>query len=255
MTYVLKQDNTLPQPTAPNCGTAATGNGNPNPSVTYATEFAQNGTSRQFGRDTCHYNGTCPTTGGAQNFGDGDWDRAGYIAANHPGETATTIAAAIGGGATAGTLTRYQVYQWEIANMGSGKLDPKQIGSDTVSFKDQGTNRTWTIVKHCAFNQPRFAPAASNTVKDRRVLPVVAANCDNLHGKGSAFEDYIILRVFDIFLTEPSLQRATAAVPGATISPVTDDKEIYGEIIGPGEPVGGSGGFQYYTRSRPYLVR
>jgi hypothetical protein len=59
---------------------------------------------------------------------DGTWDRAGYIAANHPGETATTIAAAIGGGAAAGTLTRYQVYQWEIANMASGKLDPVEAG-------------------------------------------------------------------------------------------------------------------------------
>ena len=255
MTYELRQAKTLPQPTAPNCGTAATGNGNPNPSVTYATAFAQNGVSRQFGRDTCHYNGTCPTTGGAQNFGDANWDRAGYIAANHPGETATTIATAIGGGAAAGTLTRYQVYQWEIANMGSGKLDPKAIGADTVTFKDQGANRTWTIVKKCAFNQPRFASAASALVKDRRVLPIVAANCDNLHGKGSAFEDYIILRVFDIFLTEPSLQRSAAntGIGGATTG--TDDKEIYGEVIGPGQPVGGSGGFQYYTRSRPYLVR
>jgi hypothetical protein len=76
-----------------------------------------------------------------------------------------------------------------------------------------------------------------------------------LKGKGAAFEDYIILRVFDIFLTEPSLQRSAAntGITGATTG--TDDKEIYGEVIGPGKPVGGGGGFQYYTRARPYLVR
>ena len=40
------------------------------------------------------------------------------------------------------------------------------------------------------------------------------------------------------------------AVPG-----VTDDKEIYGEVIGPAETVAGGTGFQYYSRNRPYLVR
>jgi hypothetical protein len=127
----------------------------------------------------------------------------------------------------------------------------------TVKTKGNGANAktTYTFVKQCAFNRPKFAAAASSSVKDRRVLPVVAANCDNLKGKGSVFEDYVILRVFDIFLTEPSLQRSAGqtGVAGATAG--TDDKEIYGEIIGPAQPVGGGGGFQYYTRAKPYLVR
>lgn len=249
MTYTIRQ---AAQPTtSPACGTPAGGRPqDPTGQVQYA-DFAQNKDARQFGRDTCHYTGTCPTAGGAQNFGDANWDRAGYIAANHPGETAATIAAAVGNGATASTLTRYQVYQWEIANIATGKLDPKLIS--TGAWNKQGQN--WSITKQCAFNKPQFATAAATTVKDRRVLPIVAANCDNLHGKGAAFEDYIILRVFDIFLTEPSLQRSAAetGIAGATQS--TDDKEIYGEVVGPAQPVGGSGGFQYYSRSRPYLVR
>ena len=259
MTYEITQPKTnTTVPTPGNCGLAATGGGNPNPKVTYTTGWGQNGAAKEFGRDTCHYTGTCPTTGGAQNFGDGTWDRDGYIAANHPGSTATTIASAVGGGATAATLTRYQVYQWEIANMASGTLDPKQIGAtvpDPSNPKITGNNATYKFTKQCAFNQPRFATAASSAVKDRRVLPIVAANCDNLKGKGSAFEDYVILRVFDIFLTEPSLQRTAAqtGIAGATTG--TDDKEIYGEVLGPAEPVGGTGGFQYYTRNRPYLVR
>jgi hypothetical protein len=259
MTYVIELPNTDPAPTAasvPNCGTPATTGGNPNPKLTYSTDFAQNGAARQFGRDTCHYNGTCPTTGGAQNFGDKNWDRAGYIAANHPGETAATIAAAVGDGATATTLTRYQVYLWEIANKATGKLDPLEIGTTPPPVpKTKGSKIEYTFKKQCAFNEPRFATAAATTVKDRRVLPIVAANCDNLKGKGEAFEDYTILRVFDIFLTEPSLQRDAAAtgITGATAG--TDDKEIYGEVIGPAQPVGGGGGFQYYSRSRPYLVR
>jgi Flp pilus assembly protein TadG len=257
MTYVISQPKTnLVVPTPGNCGLAATGNGNPNPKVTYATAFAQSGAARQFGRDTCHYDGTCPTTGGAQNFGNGTWDRAGYMAANHPGISVSTVEAAVG--AAAGTLTRYEVYQWEIANMGSGKLDPVQIGAtvpDPTNPKIQGQTATYTFTKQCAFNKPQFATAASATAKDRRVLPIVAANCTNLRGVGTAFEDYLILRVFNIFLTEPSLQRPMAAVPGATINPVTDDKEIYGEVIGPGDTFGSGGGFQYYARNKPYLVR
>ena len=261
MTYEftqLKTNTTAPTPAV--CGTAATGNGNPNPKITYAAvDFAQNGAAKQFGRDTCHYTGTCPLAGGARNFGNAAWDRTGYLAANHPGITAAAIATAVGGGATAANLTRYQVYKWEIANTGSGKLDPLQIGATAAGTnpnpKITGNNATYTFTKKCAFNKPRFATAAATTVKDRRILPIVAANCTNLKGKGAAFEDYVILRVFDIFLTEPSLQRSAAetGITGATQS--TDDKEIYGEIIGPAAPVGGGGGFQYYSRSRPYLVR
>jgi Flp pilus assembly protein TadG len=248
MTFEKKQ---TAQPVMPNCGTPAGGSANDTGKISYASDFLQNPAVTQFGRDTCHYKGTCPMTGGAQNFGDGAWDRTAYLAANHPGISADTIASAIGGGATGAKLTRYQVYQWEIANQATGKLDPQQVGAETASFKGQ----TWTVTKQCAFNKPHFAPAASDLVKDRRVLPIVAADCTNLKGKGQAFTDYVILRVFDVFLTEPSLQRSAAStgVAGATLG--TDDKEIYGEVIGPAEPVGGTGGFQYYARNKPYLVR
>ena len=255
-TFEIRQLTTLPVPTPPACTAAAGGSPTSGGKTSYTSNFAQASAARQFGRDTCHYTGTCPTAGGAQNFGDKNWDRAGYLAANHPGVTAATIAAAVGDGATAATLTRYQVYLWEIANKANGKLDPRQIGAVTEDpRKAQGPNTTYTFKKKCAYNQPKFASAPPSTVKDRRVLPIVAANCENLKGKGSAFEDYVILRVFDVFLPEPSLQRAAAAtgIGGATVG--TDDKEIYGEIIGPAQPVGGGGGFQYYSRSRPFLVR
>ena len=253
LTFEIRQLTTDPVPTPPDCGATAGGNVNSGGKTSYTSDFAQNGASRQFGRDACHYDGTCPTTGGAQNFGDGDWDRAGYLAANHPGVDADDIAGVIGGGAS---LTRYQIYQWEIANEPTGKLDPVQVGAVVEDArKVSGPNTTYTFHKQCAFNKPRFASAADSTVKDRRVLPVVAANCDNLKGKGEAFEDYVILRVFDVFLTEPSWQRSAAetGIAGATAG--TDDKEIYGEIIGPAQPVGGTGGFQYYSRNKPYLVR
>jgi hypothetical protein len=84
---------------------------------------------------------------------------------------------------------------------------------------------------------------------------VVAADCSTLHGKGSAFVDFKILRVFDVFLTEPSLTRTAAqtGVAGATTG--TDDQEIYGEVIGPAQTFAGTNGFQYFARNKPYLVR
>jgi Flp pilus assembly protein TadG len=251
MTYTIRQST---QPTtSPNCGAAAGGKPQDATGQVQYDAFAQNGGAKQFGRDTCHYDNTCPVTGGAKNFGNGTWDRAGFIAANHPTETASTIAAAIGGAATATTLTRYQVYQWEIANKDNAK---KALDNQTIStgaWSQQGQN--WSITKQCAFNTPRFAAAASNSVKDRRVLPVVAADCTNLKGKGQAFVDFRILRVFDVFLTEPSLQRSAlqTGIGGATLG--TDDKEIYGEVIGPAQAVGGTNGFQYFARNKPYLVR
>ena len=249
MTYAIKQPGVLPQPTPLNCGAAATpSTGNPNPSLSYATSFLKNTAAKGFDRDTCHYTDTCPGTGGAKNFGDKVWDRAAYLAANHPGVTAGTIASAVGGTATAATLTRYQIYQWEIANQATGKLDPREIGTTPPpDIKTQGTNKTYTFKKQCAFSKPKLAPGAYPAQKDRRILPIIAANCDELKGKGTAFEDFVILRVFDVFLTEPSLQRS-APRP-------TDDKDIYGEVIGPAETAAGGSGFQYYSRSRPYLVR
>jgi hypothetical protein len=121
--------------------------------------------------------------------------------------------------------------------------------------KGQNAKTTYTFTKQCSFPQPRFATTSYPAQKDRRVLPIVAADCSNLKGKGNAFVDFNILRVFDIFLTEPSLSRTAAqtGVSGATAG--TDDKEIYGEVIGPAQTFAGTNGFQYYSRNKPYLVR
>jgi hypothetical protein len=244
--------------TIPPCGTAAGGDLTTG-QISYATDFAKNPAAKNFGRDLCHYTDSCPGSGGEKNFGDAVWDRDAYIAANHPGETAASIATDLGGSATADSLTRYQVYQWEIANKATGKLDPLAISTSAPTSQGGGSNPTWTVTKQCAFNQAKLASSGYPAQKDRRVLPIVAANCDALAGKGGAeFGDFVILRVFDVFLPEPSLQRSAAELVASGIAGAntpTVDKEIYGEVIGPGEAVGGATGFQYYTRNRPYLVR
>lgn len=240
MIYEIRQSSALPQPTPANCGAAATAQ-NANPSVQYDTDFDLNVAAKAFPRDACHYSGSC--AGG--NFGDASWNRDDYMAANHPGVSAATVAAAVG--KTIATLNRFDVYSWELANAATGAMDPLQVGATETTSKVQGQNTTWTFKKQCAFSRPQLAQGTYPAQKDRRILTIVAADCTNLKGKGAAFEDYVLLRAFDVFLVEPSLQRTT---PG-----VTDDKEIYGEVIGPAETFAGTTGFQYYSRNRPYLVR
>ena len=240
MTYEIRQPTSMGQPSPAACGVPATAQ-NANPSVKYDSDFELNTAAKGFPRDTCHYGDTC--SGG--NFGDTIWDRDAYMDANHPGVAASAVAAAVG--KTIATLTRFDVYSWELANLGAGAMDPLQVGAAQMTSKVQGQDTTWTFTKQCAFSQPKLASSNYPAQKDRRILPIVAADCTNLKGKGAAFEDYVLLRAFDVFLIEPSMQRT---VPGTT-----DDKEIYGEVIGPAETFAGTTGFQYYSRNRPYLVR
>lgn len=221
-------------PAAPSCG--GDGAGFPG-TLTLGTSWSYSEAARSFERDSCHYSDSCPD----RNFGDGSWDFNGYMAANHPTVPAADRADVVGG------TTRYAVYQWELE---TDQLGPRQI-SQTSSFEDRGggrnVRRIWTIEKQCAYSRPLFASSEYPEQKDRRVIPIVAADCTELNGRGQAYEDYRLLRVFDIFLTEPSLTR-TGVRP-------TDNKEIYGEVMGPAETVSGGSGFQYYARNRPYLVR
>lgn len=194
------------------------------------------------GRDTCHYSETC--TGG--NFGDASWNRDGYFLSVYgwsPSEwQANTELDA--------NASRFEVYQWELENPSARLATNRHLSIDPTP-KETGppSNRRyeWTINAQCNYGAPVFNGTSYPAQKDRRILPVVAADCSNLTGAGQAYEDYRPLRVFDIFLTEPS---ATRTYPGPT-----DNKEIYGEVIGPAETVSGGSGFQYYARNRPYLVR
>ena len=143
--------------------------------------------------------------------------------------------------------TRYEVYKWEVAHQGDtpGSLDPLQVGSTVVTPpKVTGPTTTYVYTRQCAFRKPVRAMGAAE--QERRILPVVAANCDSLNGAAD-LDAFNSLRVFNVFLTEPSMNRSS---PG-----VTDDKEIYGEIVGPAETIEGGTGFQVYSRNRPYLVR
>ena len=188
-----------------------------------------------FPRDTCHYGETC--SGG--NFGNGIWNFASYMATNHPGVDPDTVPA------EGSTPTRYEVYLWEL-EAPSTRLATKAFSTTTSTLRPNG-NYNHTITTQCTYSQPKFGRTDYPAQKDRRILPVIAANCEGLNGVGNADEDFQLIRVFDVFITEPSAQRT---YPG-----VTDDKEIYAEVVGPAQTYAGGSGIQYFTRNRPYLIR
>nr|WP_294851143.1 pilus assembly protein TadG-related protein [uncultured Sphingomonas sp.] len=234
--YEVTTSSDTVEPASPNCGQPI---GALPGTLKEDTKFTRSSPpARHFTRDNCHIDGSC--TG---NFGDGVWDSTSYLSANHPGVTTATTGS-----------TRYDIYKWELAN---DAMDSQQI-SKTVETKRQGSNYKWTITKQCAYSRPKFGSAGYPTQKDRRVLPIVAADCSDLRGKGSSgpggysgWHGYKLLQVFDVFLTEPSLNRA--ALTGVT--PQTFDEEIYAEVIGPADSATGGGGFQYYAKSKPHLIR
>ncbi len=244
MTYVIKQDEELDPPTPAACGTPATGNaGNPNPQITY-TAWTHDTRAKGMPRDTCHYggDGACAAiTTENNNFGDGVWNAAAYIAANHPNYELTDVPS------EGDTPTRYEMYKWELAHKDDAAAADKTLEPIDVvppvllNSKAQGNDITYTFERVCAFRKPINAPAAAG---DRRILPVIAANCAGLNGS-SNLDEFQAIRVFNVFLTEPSWPR----------NDPQEDKEIYGEIIGPAEDFESGSGFQYYSRNRPYLVR
>ena len=195
-----------------------------------------------FPRDGCQYSNTCGT-GYAANVGDGAWTRQAYFNANHSGMEA---AAATSAGKSFSALSRYDVYKWESTDAATLLAKQRTVSIVTPSSpkpKNNPTSWDWTIQTQCGYPAAPAARTAYPKQKDRRVLPIVAADCTAISGKTS----FDKLRAFDVFITEPSVDRT---YPG-----ITNAKEIYGEIVGPSSTAAGGSGFQYYSRNKPYLVR
>jgi Flp pilus assembly protein TadG len=185
--------------------------------------------------------------GSTNKFGDGVWGRDNYLSLTH-GTNATTVAAAVG--KTAATLTRYDVYKWELADK-ANRLAPKTINNVLPPvFNEQGKSGkgTYTFTNRCTYPQPVNGTGipSSTSQKDRRVLTVAAVDCTGANGKS----DLIVKQWVDVFLVEPSLTRTTPSSPYAT-----GKEQIYVEIIGVAKRPSGQSAFQYYLRQRPRLLR
>jgi Flp pilus assembly protein TadG len=193
-------------------------------------------------RDSVHI------AGSSSKFGDGVWNRDNYLTLTH-GTNASAVATAVG--KTSTTLTRYDVYNWELADK-ANRLARKAIDvtPSPIPFKEQGKSGKgkYTFTNRCTFPEPRNnnAVVPSTDQKDRRVLTVAAVDCTGLNGKGNV----IVRNWVDIFLVEPSLTRTTPASPYAT-----GKEQIYIEIIGVAKRANGESALQYYLRQKPRLLR
>lgn len=193
---------------------------------------SQDPTIMGFPHDICQA-GLGGTLSCPNSLGNGIWDRDAYFRVNYGYLTATAWQSGTG---LSPTVTRFEVYQWELAHpsvtvAGSAK-------GMSIPQGDTGNNR--------AFSYPSTGNAgvgASTSQPDRRRISVAVLNCQALSVHGKTVNAPVTTWL-DVFLTEPNWGR----------SGYSDPKEIYTEIIGiTTNSTGGSG--QVVRRDKPFLIR
>jgi Flp pilus assembly protein TadG len=190
-------------------------------------------------RDECH---AVPagTFGQCGITGDAKWDRAAYFRVNYGSsfDWQTTMSAVVSD--PKDNLTRYQVYNWEIAHpavAGHGISVPQSVGSDT----GYGTPVS---------APPGLTPGGANL--DRRRISVAVLNCHAMKVSGKT-SNVPVAKWLDVFLVEPSFQRNGG---NGNKTSYTDQKEVYVEVIGStGSGVDGTTNSQVVQRAVPYLIR
>lgn len=182
-------------------------------------------------RDMCHAvsaNGTCASG----RIGDGLWDRNAYFYVNYGSgfdwRTAMTSA-----GYNPNTVTRYQVYQWELTNAASLIHTPRSAGSGTTAY---GSPICWSGTPSGG-----ITPGGSNV--DRRRISAAIVNCQQNSVNGSS-TNVPVVKWVELFLVEPSANRTR-----------TSAGDIYVEIIGETSngSAGGTAG-QVVRKDVPYLI-
>jgi len=182
-------------------------------------------------RDMCHAvsaNGSC--AGG--RVGNGAWDRDAYFAVNYG--TGFNWRAAMSARYGTDAVTRYEVYNWELANMGNATVPvSRQYGTG-------GDRRISWRGPVC--NAPGLTPGPNSV--DRRRISAAVVNCTANSVRGNS-TSVPVEKWIDLFLVEPSVARAR-----------TSAGDVYAEIIG--ETSTGAAGAtagQVVRRDVPYLIR
>jgi Flp pilus assembly protein TadG len=201
-------------------------------------------------RDMCHAvstNGMAPCHGNQLRFGDGNWDRDAYFRVNYRRSNGTYWTGGTGTGTWQGntglsaTATRWQVYNWEIANRGTTIDGVSVLGGRFAAAPDRDEDSPV-----CSASQGYGTGAIpSGNQVDRRKLVVAVANCSTADAGGQVngnSPNVTVQKWIEVFLVEPSLDRAR-----------TSKKEIYVEPIG--EAVAGGGAGPVIRRDVPYLLK
>jgi hypothetical protein len=192
--------------------------------------------------DECHAfkaDGTGSCAGG--RIGDGNWDRYAYFksnsTSNYPTITSvaamnTFLSANMPGGTT--TPTRYQVYQWEMANA-STRLNSQAGPSGNTAYSRPRPDLA---------GEPAGVTPGS-TATDRRVLTAAVINCtaEGVSGHTTGVE---VKKWIEVFLVQPSLARSVGVR--------TSNADVYVEMIGLTQNATDEGAVQLVKKSIPYLI-
>jgi hypothetical protein len=209
-------------------------------------------------RDKCHavsINGSCTYNSVTPSkIGDGNWDRNAYFKANYgwepadwPGHVASGVASAR---ITTSTPTRYQVYNWEIANRGTVIGGRTILGSRVISGSGPNAPTDHDQPVCSALQTPStsgIVPGGSNV--DRRRISAAVLNCVAEGVKGGGGTVYPVIKWIELFIVEPSLNRSSGG------NQRTDPNDVYVEIIGETTFGAGATAGQVVRRDVPYLVR
>ncbi|HEY1142613.1 MAG TPA: pilus assembly protein TadG-related protein [Sphingomicrobium sp.] len=177
-------------------------------------------------KDLCHAVKKISNTCGIS--GNGTWDRDAYFRINYGWDHATWTAKP----GLSDTMSRFDVYRWEIANPnvgGKGIGVPINAASKEEAFSQAATGR------------------ASIATPDRRRIAIAVLNCNALQAKGK--ETGPVATWLDSFLVEPAMQRGV----NKPAEIFTDQKEVYVEVIGATSV--GSANSPIVRRDVPYLIR
>jgi Flp pilus assembly protein TadG len=202
-------------------------------SATTPLTSAQMPAAMGYPRDMCHAisaNGSCANG----RIGNGLWDRNAYFYVNYGSgfdwRTAMTTA-----GYNPDTVTRYQVYKWELTNAASRINTPRAVGANTTAY---GAPICWS-------GTPAGGITPGGTNVDRRRISVAVVNCQQNSVNGSS-TNVPVVKWVELFLVEPSVNRKSG---------FTSAGDIYAEIIGETNSgsAGGTAG-QVVRKDVPYLI-
>jgi hypothetical protein len=203
-------------------------------------------------RDMCHAvsaGGQAPCNGPNLRIGDGNWDRDAYFRANYvrgdgtrwtSGEWQTNTGLSPTVAVTAANYaSRWNVYNWEIANRGT-TVDGVNVLGRRVAQSPLAAEGSPVCSAGQGFG-PGVAP--SSTQVDRRKLVIAVVDCvaESVNGNST---DVQVQKWIDTFLVEPTLSRDSGR---------TDQKEIYVEVIR--ETLTGGGAGPIIRRDVPYLLK
>lgn len=206
--------------------------------------------------------------GGNGIRGDGTWDRDAYFRINYDWpknaydmtDPANPVLTTEGWEFKTGLdsdATRYEVYQWELANQffDNDPANPGgEVGISVPKFWGSDGPKDYYAFSHPATGTPGVGQDVATGQADRRTIGVAVLNCEALKSypgfkSTGDIEDAPVAAWIQVFLVEPA---ATRDITGKGI--YTESKDIYVEYVKKIE-VSADQFAEVVRRDKPYLLK